>query len=84
VVRWFDLASGNGAIARDDGGDEVFFNFTAIPGEGYRTIRAGTPVVFEVVDNPTGPTARNIQQIEHAVYHSLSEKETDRERNDER
>lgn len=60
VVRWFDLASGNGAIARDDG-VEVFFNFTAIPGEGYRTIRAGTQVVFEVVDNPTGPTARNIQ-----------------------
>ena len=61
VVRWFDLASGNGAIARDGGGTEVFFNFTAIPGAGYRTIRAGTPVVFEVVDNPTGPTARNIQ-----------------------
>jgi cold shock CspA family protein/peroxiredoxin len=61
VVRWFDLASGNGGIAREDGGEEVFFNFTAIPGEGYRTIRAGTPVVFEVVDNPAGPTARNIQ-----------------------
>jgi cold shock CspA family protein/peroxiredoxin len=65
VVRWFDLASGNGTIARDDGGAEVFFNFTAIPGEGYRTIRAGTPVVFEVVDNPTGPTARNIQYDVH-------------------
>jgi cold shock CspA family protein len=65
VVRWFDLASGNGAIARDDGGMEVFFNFTAIPGEGYRTIRAGTPVVFELVDNPTGPTARNIQHEVH-------------------
>jgi peroxiredoxin/cold shock CspA family protein len=65
VVRWFDLASGNGAIARDDGGEEVFFNFTAIPGGGYRTIRAGTPIVFEVVDNPTGPTARNIQLDVH-------------------
>ena len=65
VVRWFDLASGNGAIAPDDGGMEVFFNFTAIPGEGYRTIRAGTPVVFELVENPTGPTARNIQHEVH-------------------
>jgi cold shock CspA family protein/peroxiredoxin len=65
VVRWFDLSSGNGAIAPDDGGMEVFFNFTAIPGEGYRTIRAGTPVVFELVDHPTGPTARNIQHEVH-------------------
>ena len=64
VVRWFDLASGNGGIARDDGGAEVFFNFTAIPGEGYRTIRAGTPVAFEVVQNPSGPTARNIQRLD--------------------
>ena len=63
VVRWFDLASGNGTIAPEDGGDEVFFNFTAIPGQGYRTIRAGTRVAFEIVENPTGPTARNIQHL---------------------
>jgi cold shock CspA family protein len=41
----------------------VFFNFTAIPGEGYRTIRAGTLVAFEVVENPTGLTARNVQRV---------------------
>jgi cold shock CspA family protein/peroxiredoxin len=64
VVRWFDHASGNGMIARDGVDDEVFFNFTAIPGEGYRTIKAGTSVVFEVVENLTGLTARNIQQQE--------------------
>lgn len=63
VVRWFDVASGNGVIACDDSADEVFFNFTAIPGEGYRTIRAGTPVVFELVENPSGPTARNVQPV---------------------
>ncbi|HEX9373527.1 MAG TPA: redoxin domain-containing protein [Roseiflexaceae bacterium] len=63
VVRWFDLASGNGAIARAGDDAEIFFNFTAIPGEGYRTIRAGTPVAFELVDGPTGPTARNIQRV---------------------
>jgi cold shock CspA family protein/peroxiredoxin len=63
VVRWFDLSSGNGMIVRDDTGEEVFFNFTAIPGSGYRTIRAGTLVTFEVVENPTGPTARNIQKM---------------------
>jgi cold shock CspA family protein len=41
----------------------VFFHFTALPGQGYRTIKPGVPVKFEVVENSTGQTARNIQQI---------------------
>jgi cold shock CspA family protein/peroxiredoxin len=61
VVRWFDVAAGVGMIARDGSGDEVFFHFTAIPGQGYRTLKAGAPVAFEVVDHASGPTARNIQ-----------------------
>lgn len=64
VVRWFDTGAGSGVITHDDSGEEVFFNFTAIPGQGYRTIRAGTKVQFEVVEHATGPTARNVQQIE--------------------
>ncbi len=63
VVRWFDADKGIGAIARDGSGDEVFFHFTAIPGQGYRTIKAGTPVRFEVVEGRAGPSARNIQPI---------------------
>jgi cold shock CspA family protein/peroxiredoxin len=62
VVRWFDLTSGNGGIARDDGGAEVFFNFTAIPGAGYRTIRPNTRVRFELVEHAHGASARNIQE----------------------
>ena len=61
VVRWFDLNAGIGTIARDGTGDEVFFHFTALPGQGYRTLRAGTPVQFELVESSTGLTARNIQ-----------------------
>ncbi len=63
VVRWFDLKTGNGMIARDNGGDDVFFNFTAIPGEGYRTLQAGTIVRFEVIQNQFGDTARNVQDV---------------------
>lgn len=63
VVRWFDLNAGIGAIARDGSGEEVFFHFTALPGQGYRTIRPGVPVKFEVVEGRIGPTARNIQRI---------------------
>lgn len=61
VVRWFDLKSGSGMIAKDDGGEDVFFNFTAIPGEGYRTMPAGTQVRFELVEGQYGLTARNVQ-----------------------
>jgi cold shock CspA family protein len=63
VVRWFDLSAGIGMIARTGSGDDVFFHFTALPGQGYRTIRPGIPVQFEVVETITGLTARNIQQI---------------------
>jgi len=62
IIRWFDLQSGNGMIVSDDTNDEIFFNFTAIPGEGYRTLQAGTVVKFEVVENKAGLTARNLQK----------------------
>jgi cold shock CspA family protein/peroxiredoxin len=61
VVRWFDLNAGIGMIARDGSGEDIFFHFTALPGQGYRTIRAGTPVKFEIVESRAGLTARNIQ-----------------------
>lgn len=49
-------------ISTDASDEEVFFSFTAIPGEGYRTLRPGTPVSFELVESETGPTARNIRR----------------------
>ena len=64
IVKTFDVGSGSGEISREADSEDVFFNFTAIPGEGYRTIRPGTRVRFEVVEHPdTAPTARNIQKI---------------------
>jgi cold shock CspA family protein/peroxiredoxin len=63
VIRWFDLNAGVGMIARDGSDDDVFFHFTALPGQGYRTIRPGTVVKFEIVESRNGLTARNIQQI---------------------
>ena len=63
MVRSFDIDAGIGEIERDASeNNSVFFNFTAIPGEGYRTLRPGTPVSFELVENETGPTARNVQE----------------------
>jgi cold shock CspA family protein/peroxiredoxin len=62
VVRWFDAEAGVGTIASDLSDEEVFFHFTAIPGEGYRTLRPGRLVRFEVVDSTVGLTARNVRK----------------------
>src|SRR2546430_15942948 len=62
VVRWFDLNAGIWMIVQDGSGEDVFFHFTALPGQGYRTIRTGTPVKFEIVESKTGPAARNVQK----------------------
>ena len=64
VVRWFDVEAGVGMIASDVSDGDVFFHFTAIPGEGYRTLRPGTPARFEVVESEAGLTARNVQKEE--------------------
>ncbi|TRX47054.1 redoxin domain-containing protein [Fulvivirga sp. M361] len=62
VVDSFDLRSGNGFLKAEQIEDPVFFNFTAIPGEGYRTIRPGTKVRFELVKTHSGLSASNIQK----------------------
>ena len=66
VVRWFDAEAGVGTIASDVSDEDVFFHFTAIPGEGYRTLRPGTSVMFEVVESKAGLTTRNIQKGERS------------------
>jgi len=63
VVHAFDVAGGNGTIIREGDGAAVFFNFTAIPGHGYRKIGQDTAVRFEVVNGPHGLSARNIQPV---------------------
>jgi cold shock CspA family protein/peroxiredoxin len=61
TVSSFDVDAGVGMISSDASDEDVFFSFTAIPGEGYRTLRPGTPVSFELVENEGGPTARNVR-----------------------
>ncbi|PSB28797.1 redoxin domain-containing protein [Chlorogloea sp. CCALA 695] len=61
IVRSFDFKTGNGVIAPLDTEEDIFFNFTAIPGEGYRTVNPGTKVEFEVVTGKFSLSARNVQ-----------------------
>ncbi len=61
-VDSFDLRTGNGFIKAAEITEPIFFNFTAIPGEGYRTISPGNKVRFELVETHTGLSASNIQK----------------------
>lgn len=63
TIKWFNNSKGYGFIGRDDGQD-VFVHFSAIVGEGYRTLKEGDQVEFEVVPGPKGPQAANVVVIQ--------------------
>src|SRR5215470_6865212 len=60
-IKWFNNSKGYGFIGRDDGPD-VFVHYSAIPGDGYRTLQEGDLVEFEVVQGPKGPQAANVKK----------------------
>ena len=60
-VKWFNNAKGFGFILPDGGGEDLFAHFSAIQMEGYKTLRAGDPVEYEVVEGPKGLHADNIR-----------------------
>jgi cold shock protein len=64
TVKWFNDAKGFGFIEPETGGDDVFAHFSAIQMDGFRTLRQGSRVQFEVVDGPKGQLAQNIQPLE--------------------
>jgi cold shock protein len=59
TVKWFNDSKGFGFIEREGGGD-VFVHFSEIEGEGYKSLREGDEVTFEVVDSPKGPKAAHV------------------------
>jgi len=64
VVKWFNGEKGYGFIARDSGEKDVFVHFTAINAEGFRTLREGQRVEFEVAQGQKGPQAQNVEIID--------------------
>ena len=61
TVKWFSNAKGYGFIAPEGGGEDIFAHFSAISMDGYKTLREGQKVEFEVTDGPKGRHAQNIQ-----------------------
>lgn len=61
AVKWFSNAKGYGFILPDDGGEEIFAHFSAIEMEGYRTLKQGQKVEFQLQQGPKGWMASNIR-----------------------
>ena len=62
IVKWFNNEKGFGFISVE-GGDDVFVHFSAIQGEGFKTLEEGQAVSFEIVDGARGPQAANVNRI---------------------
>ena len=58
-VKWFSAEKGFGFIERD-GADDVFVHFTAIQGDGFKSLEEGQEVSFEIEDGNRGPQAANV------------------------
>jgi len=64
TVKWFNDAKGFGFIEPEAGGEDIFAHFSAIQMEGFRTLKQGGRVSFEVVQGPKGQLAQNIAAID--------------------
>jgi CspA family cold shock protein len=63
-VKWFNDAKGFGFIEPDGGGSDVFAHFSAVQMEGFRTLKQGGRVSYELIQGPKGNLAQNIRPIE--------------------
>ncbi|MCZ6506990.1 MAG: cold-shock protein [Acidobacteria bacterium] len=62
TVKWFNESKGYGFISQEDGSD-VFVHYSAIQGDGFRTLNEGDRVSFEIGDGPKGPHAVNVSRL---------------------
>jgi len=66
TVKWFSNAKGYGFICPDNGGVDVFAHFSAVVGDGYKTLKRGQQVEFEIDHGPKGEFAANIHVLQDA------------------
>jgi CspA family cold shock protein len=63
TVKWFNASKGYGFISPNNGGDDVFAHFSAIEMDGYKSLKEGQHVEYEIQDSPKGPQAAHIRML---------------------
>lgn len=63
TVKWFNASKGFGFIGRENRQPDVFVHYSAINGDGYKSLNEGDRVEFEVVKGPKGPQAANVRVV---------------------
>ena len=64
TVKWFNDAKGFGFVTPESGGKDLFAHFSAIQGQGFKTLREGQRVQFDVTSGPKGDQASNIRALD--------------------
>jgi cold shock protein len=60
TVKWFNDSKGYGFVQGEGEARDIFVHYTAIQGEGFKTLAEGQKVVFDLIDGPKGPQASNV------------------------
>lgn len=71
IVKWFNNAKGFGFILSDENSEDIFAHYSAIEMDGFRTLKAGQSVLFEIQQGEKGLHAANIRAAEDQVERSV-------------
>ena len=63
TVKWFNSEKGYGFIANDEGGEDVFVHFSAINGEGFKSLEEGQAVSYDLTEGARGMQAANVVKL---------------------